>query len=782
MTKAGLFSVTVLSDQLIRLFTACGSFQEAIDIFQKVPHPTCYTCNAAIAAHIKLGNVPEVFQLYHRMKMEDKVTILSLLKACSKLTDLRAARHIHIYMLTDSHEQSILIGNSLVDMYAKCGSLDDARSVFDRLADRTEGSWGALLTGYSAGGYAVPTLDLIKSMKKDGTKPSRVAYLSALNATSTTKALSTGRLLHSEIIQAGLELDTMIESNLVTMYAKCHNLEDAARVFRDVSTPDVVTWGAIIVAYAQHGHGHYALEIFEDMQKAGVRLNTFTLSAALKACSGINAIRQGQALHDLIIRYGFVMDTVLASSVVDMYAKCNNLLDAHKVFDSMVHRDLVTWGTMMTGYAQHGRGHAALDLFMRMQQESIRPGKTAFLSALKACSTLGAIGQGRLLHHEVIKHELDHDIAVLNTLVDMYAKCGSLAEAQCIFDETSATDIVSWGAMNTDFVMQGCGVCALDLFARMQLERLPTNEVIYSGALRACGIVSSIEFSMRVHACVIESEYSADVVIEGTLVDMYAKCGRLEEAHSVFNSLSSRDVVSWGTLMMGFAGAGDGLSVMELFRGMLKDGLMPDKVSLICSIKACGMLGALEWGNWVHAALVEVNLETDVVLGTNLVEMYAQCNSIDDGHGVFRGILDHDTTLWGALIAGYASMGKFSQVHGCLRDLQKQGLMPGDVIFTSILAACSQTGLMEEGCIFFQMMVEEFGILPTYEHCSCMVDLFARTGRLDDASHLTKTLDFCDRLVWRSVLSSCKTYKHVNLAASCFEKVSQIDDSHKFHR
>ncbi|MCO5552050.1 hypothetical protein L7F22_005560 [Adiantum nelumboides] len=651
MTKAGLFSVTVLSDQLIRLFTACGSFQEAIDIFQKVPHPTCYTCNAAIAAHIKLGNVPEVFQLYHRMKMEDKVTIISLLKACSKLTDLRAARHIHIYMLTDSHEQSILIGNSLVDMYAKCGSLDDARSVFDRLADRTEGSWGALLTGYSAGGYAVPTLDLIKSMKKDGTKASRVAYLSALNATSTIKALSTGRLLHSEIIQAGLELDTMIESNLVTMYANCHNLEDAARVFRDVSTPDVVTWGAIIVAYAQHGHGHCALEIFEDMQKAGVRLNTFTLSAALKACSGINAIRQGQALHDLIIRYGFVMDTVLASSVVDMYAKCNNLLDAHKVFDNMVHRDLVTWGTMMTGYAQHGRGHAALDLFMRMQQESIRPGKTAFLSALKACSTLGAIGQGRLLHHEVIKHELDHDIAVLNTLVDMYAKCGSLAEAQCIFDETSATDIVSWGAMITGFVMQGCGVCALDLFARMQLERLPTNEVIYSGALRACGIVSSIEFSMRVHACVIESEYSADVVVEGTLVDMYAKCGRLEEAHSVFNSLSSRDVVSWGTLMMGFAGAGDGLSVMELFRGMLKDGLMPDKVSLICSIKACGMLGALEWGNWVHAALVEVNLETDVVLGTNLVEMYAQCNSIDDGHGVFRGILDHDTTLWGALIA-----------------------------------------------------------------------------------------------------------------------------------
>ncbi|KAI5057022.1 hypothetical protein GOP47_0028840 [Adiantum capillus-veneris] len=785
VSKNGFFSVTVLSDLLIRLFTACGSFQEAIDVFQKVPHPTSYTCNAAMAAHVKMDNVHEVFRLHHRMKMEgiqeDKVTILSLLKACSKLGDLQAARQVHIYVLIGRHEQSTLIGNSLVDMYAKCGRLDDARCVFDRLSNRTDGSWGALLTGYSASGYALPTLELFEAMKKDGIRPTRVAYLCALKASSTIKGLNIGRLLHFEIILDRLERDTMVESNLVNMYAKCDSLEDASRVFKDVSTPDVVTWGAIIVGYAQHGQGQLALELFEQMQKAAVRLNPVILSAALKACAGIGTIRQGQVLHDLIIRHGFVKDTVLASSIVDMYAKCNSLVDARKVFDNIARRDLVTWGTMMAGYAQHGRGHAALDLFMRMQQESIRPGKSTFLSALKACSTLGAIGQGRLLHKEVIHHELDHDTAILNTLIDMYAKCGSLDEAQSIFYETSATDIVSWGAMITGFVTQGYGACALDLFARLLLERLPANEVIYSGALRACGILSSVELAMLTHACVTQSEFFADVVVEGTLVDMYVKCGRLDDARSVFNCLHSRDIVSWGTLMMGFAGAGDGLSVMELFKGMLKEGLMPDKVTLLCGVKACGMLGASESGNWVHAASVEVNLETDVVIATNLVEMYANCDSIDDGCRVFKGMSDRDTALWGALIAGYASTGHFAQVHACLIDMQKQGLMPGDVIFTSILAACSRAGLVEEGFIYFRMMVEDFRISPTEEHCSCMVDLFARTGRLNDASDLTETLDFCDMLVWRSLLSSCRTYKRYNLATSCFEEVSQIDSLHQSH-
>lgn len=208
------------------------------------------------------------------------------------------------------------------------------------------------------------------------------------------------------------------------------------------------------------------------------------------------------------------------------------------------------------------------------------------------------------------------------------------------------------------------------------------------------------------------------------------------------------------------------MSVMELFRAMLKDTLGPEKVTLICSVKACGMLGALEWGKWVHAAIVEASLETDVVLGTNLIEMYAKCEGLDDGRAVFDAMSDCDVASWGALIAGHASAGNFAQVNVCLRDMQKQGLMPSGVIFTSIFAACSQVGLIEEGCIYFENMVEEFGISPSDEHWSCMVDLFARTGRLDDASDLTTTLSLCDVLVRRSLLSSCRTYKKLKLATS----------------
>lgn len=781
MNSGGLFSVTVLSDQLIRLFVGCGSLQEALKVFQKVPCPSVYTCNAVMAAHTKLGDAHEVFLLYHRMKLEgikeDTVTFLNMLKACSKLGDLLRGKYIHDRMLMGSQESSLFIGNSLVDMYAKCGTLEDARSVFDKLIHRTEVSWGAILTGYSAGGYAIPTLELFESMKKEGVKPSKVTYLCALKASSSIGALHKGRLVHSEIILNRLELDSLVGSTLVDMYAKCGNLEDAHKVFDSLSDPDVVTWGAIIVGYAQHGHGERVLELFETMQQAGVKPGIVAFSAALKACAGKGAIKQGQLLHDLTVRCRFDTDTVLGSSIVDLYAKCERLMDARKIFDRLTHRDLVAWGTMISGYAQHGRGYDALNLFERMQQESIKPGKITFLSALKACSSLGALIHGRLLHNEVIRSAFDSDSAIANTLVDMYAKCGSLEEAQKVFDQISVRDMVSWGALITGFVVQGHGVPALDLFVKMQGERVPANEVIYSGALKACSIMTGVENGMLLHAHILQSEFSSDRVVESTLVDMYLKCGKLKDARSMFDCLSSRDVISWGTLMMGFANEGDGLAVVELFIAMLKEGLGPDKVSLMCSVKACGMLGALEWGKGIHAAIVEINLESNVVLGTNLVEMYCKCGSICDGHQVFDGLSSRDAASWGALIAGYASEGNFLQIQGCLEDMQKQGLKPGDVVFTSILGACSQAGLLEEGCLYFQSMIEDYGLIPSNEHCSCMVDLFARTGKLDDATDLTTTMNLPDTLVWRSLLSSCRTYSNLNLADYYIKEVLHSNPS-----
>lgn len=780
MNSSGLYSVTVLSDQLIRLFAVCGSLQEADEVFQKVLNPSVFTWNAVMSAHVKLGEAHEALQMYHKMKVEgikpDVVTFLCILQACSNIGALWQGRYIHAQILIDGHGSSITIGNTLVNMYAKCGDLDDASSVFDKLSDRTVVSWGALLTGYVARGYAITTLELFESMKEEGVKPSRVTYLCALKACASIGAICKGKLVHVEIIKSGLELDCLVGSTLVDMYSKCGSLEDAHKVFDNLPTRDVVSWGAIIVGYAQHGHGEPALELFKQMQQAGVKPGKVAYSSALKACAGLGAIGQGRLLHDMTIRCGLDLDVILGSSIVDFYAKCERLDDARKVFDKLIHRDLVSWGAMIAGYAQHGRGYAALDLFERMQQAGIKPGKATFLSVLKACSSIGALDQGRLLHIEVIKSEIESDSAVGNTLVDMYAKCGNLEEAERVFDDISVRDLVSWGALITGFVVQGHGFPALDLFAKMQQEGLPANEVIYLGALKACGITRSVEHGRLIHVHIIQSELLLDVVVGSTLVDMYVKGGSVEDAHKVFDDLPSRDLVSWGTMMVGYLNQDDGLAAFKLFTAMQEEGLTPDKVTLICGVKACGILGALEWGKWIHTAILESKLESDVVLGSNLIDMFAKCGSLEDAHRVFDGLSSRDAAAWGALIAGYASKGNFTQIQLCLEDMQQQGLKPGDVIFTSILAACSHAGLLEQGCRYFQSMIADHGILPSNEHYSCMVDLFARAGRLDDAKDvLTTAVNLPDALVWRSLLTNCKTYNNMNLARRCFNEVIHLN-------
>eukprot|EP00249_Psilotum_nudum_P015903 c25573_g7_i1 orf=2-622(+) len=206
-----------------------------------------------------------------------------------------------------------------------------------------------------------------------------------------------------------------------------------------------------------------------------------------------------------------------------MYAKCGSICQARQIFDKMRKRNVVSWTAMISGYAQHGHVEEALKLFWQMHQECIKPDNITFASILKACASKAALEHGREIHASIIKNGFESDVLVGSTLVDMYAKCGTIDHARHVFDKMPDRNVVSWTAMISGYAHHGHGAEALKLFRQMQQECLKPNRITYISALKACACVAALEHGKQIHACIVKSGSKLDVSVGNTLVDMYAK-------------------------------------------------------------------------------------------------------------------------------------------------------------------------------------------------------------------------------------------------------------------
>ncbi|CAK9193163.1 unnamed protein product [Sphagnum troendelagicum] len=237
------------------------------------------------------------------------------------------------------------------------------------------------------------------------------------------------------------------------MYAKCGSIEDAGKVLKEMPSRDVVSWTAMICGQVQCREGQKALELFQQMQQEGMRPNSVTFVGALNACTSVLALEEGRCVPQQIIQHGLESDVFVESSLVDMYAKCGSLEDAWSVFNKMPARNVVTWTTMILGHMQCGQGQKALGLFQEMKQEGVDPNSVTFKGVLNACATVLALEEGRCVHQELIQSGLELDVFVGSSLVDMYAKCGSMDNAWRVFNKMPFRNVVTWST-----ILGGCAI------------------------------------------------------------------------------------------------------------------------------------------------------------------------------------------------------------------------------------------------------------------------------------------------------------------------------------
>lgn len=637
-------------------------------------------------------------------------------------------------------------------------------------------SWNGMLAKHIKQGENKKTLELFRQMQQEGMKADRYSYVPALKACANLGALKEGSQLHAEIIQGGCESDRYIGSSLIDMYAKCGNIENARQVFDNMSARDVVVWTAMIKGYTKCRQGHKALEIFREMQLSRVRPNPFTFAGILNACASIGALEEGRRVHAQIARSGLESDPFICSGLVDMYAKCGSIDDAWRVFNKWPVQDVVSWNAMIMGFAKCGQGQKALELYRQMQARALKPNVSTFKGVLIACGSEMDLQEGKQVHLQISQSGCESDMFVASSLVDMYAKCGSIEDALRVFDKMPIRDLVSWNALILGFVKNGEVEKAFELSRKMQEGGLQPDSRTFVGLLNGCASTGNLEEGKRLHAHIKECGSENDLFVASTLVDMYAKCESITEAWGVFNKMPVRDVVAWTSIIKGFLKCGQGLKALELFQQMQIEGVKPDPISFVGVLNACANVTALEEGRCIHAQVIESGCESDRFVGNSLVNMYAKCGSIEESWNVFEKMPTRDVVSCNSMLGGFAIHGDAKKALQLFEQMHQDGVEMNGVTFVCLLSACSHGGLVDEGLHNFKSMEAVYGVPPTAEHYSCTVDMLCRAGHLQEAEDIINTMSFePDESVLQALLAACRVHGNVQIGERTADRVLQLD-------
>ncbi|XP_024545069.1 pentatricopeptide repeat-containing protein At5g27110-like [Selaginella moellendorffii] len=848
-----------LASSLVEMYGRCGSVARAREVFDAIQRPSLASWSSMVMACAHSGHGELALEFFSRMEdrglRPDARCFIAALKACAILAEkekhgtttaaaadparrikattkksLERGMALHSQLQKLGLEEDIFVASTLVDMYAKCGSMASSRAVFERMAARNTVAWNAIIMGYAQAGAGCEALELFARMQHEGTLPDSRTFVAAFKAcmslmggASRMAGLSRAMAIHGELEKLGLVAsNTYLANSVMDMYSKLGRMADARKVFDGMRSRSLVSWNTLIAGYGQSGDGAVALAMFSRMRDEGLEPDALTFIAVINACALLAAreegtlvgrkvvkpvsLAKGVSIHSQAGRHE-LENTFVANSLVDMYAKCGSLDNARRVFDRMPRHTTVSWNSMITGYVQGGEPETALTLLEVMRDRGFVPDARTYLAAVNAVASLAdreepelveqrpvklaCLERGLETHSRLARAGFQSDKFVASALVDMYSKCGSMADAQRVFDRMPHRDSVCWTVLILGYALSGDEQAALELLSRMHEEGYTPNALTYAAALNACMSLASreapgrcLELAAAIHSQISKSGCESDVLVASTLVGMYCKCGSLVDARRVFDRMERHDVVSWTTLMLGYVQAEQAPAALDLFSRMQQvQGLVPDAPTYAAALRACGSSTALETGRAIHQQIRHAEMEAEVVVVNSLLGFYGRCGCMAEACEVFDSAASagRDAVTWNAIIAGYCHQGDVASALRLFERMLEDHWQPDGVTFLSLLTACCHAGLVDKGKELFRLMVSDYAIVPGIEHYSCAVDLLGRANQVDEALAVVTSIPVApDLKLWMTVLDACGKWSNWEAGRVAFESIQLLLD-HRDH-
>ncbi|XP_057460337.1 pentatricopeptide repeat-containing protein At3g20730 [Actinidia eriantha] len=500
-------------------------------------------------------------------------------------------------------------------------------------------------------------------------------------------------------------------------------------------------------------------------------------SKILQLCIQRKAQKEGRLIHSHVLTKGLRSNVYMNTKLIIFYSEIGDMVNSRKVFDKMPERSIVSWTALLSGYTQNGRSEKAVEVFSAMHRVGVRPNQFTYGSALRACTSMMSLGTGEQIQGCVEKTRLVKDLFVQSALVDMYSKCGKMEDACYVFESMVERDVVSWNVMISGYAVQGLADDAFRSFRSMLREGMIPDCFTLGSVMKASCRGRSVMKVIQVHVFIIHLGYELDSVLTGSLIDAYVKCGSLRIAYQIYKTNLKIDTISCTALITGYAREGIYTrDAFDLFNEIHQTHMGIDNVILCSMLNMCANTVSLDLGRQFHALALKYQPNHDVALGNALIDMYSKSGEIEDAKLVFNGMKQKSVISWTSLIAGYGKHGYGHKAIALYNKMEYEGLKPNDVTFLSLLFACSHAGLTNEGWECFNNMVSKHNISPRAEHYSCMVDLLARGGQIEEAYNLICRMKIKPNAsLWGAILGACRIYGDKSLGEAAARHLFDLE-------
>ncbi|KMT16243.1 hypothetical protein BVRB_3g053970 isoform C [Beta vulgaris subsp. vulgaris] len=669
-------------------------------------------------------------------------------------------------------------------LYSKLGSIQYAQNVFDKMPKRNLISWSTMVTVYVQHGYAEDALMVFSDFRRScNERPNEFVLASVVRTCVQAGAFEQGIEVHGFAIKSGLSENVYVGTALTDFYAKLGDISDARMVFDELKEKSLFTWTIMMTGYVKSGRSDVSLMLFHQMMRdLNVVPDRYVLSSVLNACTMLQYLDGAKQIHAYVLRRRIVLDVSVMNVLMDFYVKCGRVKSGRKLFEQIGAKDAISWTTMIAGYMQNSFHVDALQLFHDMNISGWKVDDFVCSSILNSCGSLEALLPGKQVHAYIIKANLEFDEYVSNGLIDMYSKCNAVADARRVFDSMIQNNVISYNAMIEGYSRLGSISEALDLFHDMRIKLLYPNPLTFVSILGVSALLSYWELSKQIHVHIIKVGLSSNLFVSSALIDVYSKCNFLGDAKLAFNEIREKDIVVWNALLFGYTQQLENEEALKLYSQLQVAGEKANEFTFVAMLTAASNLASLRHGQQFHNQLMKTGLDTDAFVTNALLDMYAKCGCLQEAYLLFNTTQWRDVACWNSMISTYANHGLAKEALSLYEKMLQDGLQPNYVTFIGLLSACSHAGLVEAGLKHFNTMLS-CGIEPGMEHYACMVSLFGRAGKLNDAKEFIEKMPVKPTaIVWRSLLSACRVSGDYELGAYAAEMAisSNPEDSGSF--
>lgn len=482
----------------------------------------------------------------------------------------------------------------------------------------------------------------------------------------STQSLVVGRVVHAHIIRT-IEppFPPFLSNHLINLYSKL-DAPNSAQLLLSLTPPrfrSVVTWTALIAGSVQNGHFTSALVHFSHMRCQSVQPNDFTFPCLFKASAFLHSPLMGQQLHALALKGNFIKDVFVGCSAYDMYYKTGLREYAHKLFDEMPRRNIATWNACISNSVLDGRPYdASLKFVELLRLGEDPPNSITFCVFLNACSDGLYLKLGQQLHGYVIRRGFGSDVSVLNGLVDFYGKCHEVKHSEVVFDEINVRNDVSWCTMLAVYEQNDIWEKAFMLFLKARKEDIVLTEFMVSSVLSACAGMAVLELGRSIHGLAVKACIENNVFVGSALVDMYGKCGSIENCESAFYEMPERNLITWNAVIGGYAHQGCVNMALDLFEEMTSEShdVVPNHVTFVCVLTACSRAGAVKIGMDIFGSMrKKYGIEPGPEHYACVVDMLGRAGLVERAYDFIKKMpIPPTVSVWGALLGACRVHGK----------------------------------------------------------------------------------------------------------------------------